>query len=83
MELLAERYTASVRHDGQHTEQHKLNKLAADAYVLYSEAGFPYTPSLGYVITGTISLNQNSLFFPRLTTQITAPTSSQLALCKP
>jgi Flp pilus assembly protein TadG len=61
----------------------QLNKLAADAYVLYSEAGFPYTPSLGYVITGTIALNQNSLFFPRLATQITAPTSSQLALCKP
>src|SRR5580704_17331668 len=61
----------------------QLNQLAADAYVLYSEASFPYRPSLGYVITGTISLNQNALFFPRLATQITAPTSSQLALCKP
>ena len=61
----------------------KLNQLATDAYVLYSEASYPYTPSLGYVITGTITLNQNALFFPRLTTQIAAPTSSQLALCKP
>jgi len=61
----------------------QLNQLTADAYVLYSEASYPYTPSLGYVITGTITLNQNALFFPRLTPQITAPTSSQLALCKP
>jgi hypothetical protein len=61
----------------------QLNQLTTDAYVLYGEVSYPYTPSLGYVITGTISLNQNALFFPRLATQITAPTSSQLALCKP
>jgi Flp pilus assembly protein TadG len=61
----------------------QLNQLTTDAYVLYSEASYPYTPSLGYVITGTITLNQNAMFIPRLTTQITAPTSSQLALCKP
>jgi Flp pilus assembly protein TadG len=61
----------------------QLNQLTSDAYVLYSEASYPYTPSLGYVISGTIWLNQNALFFPRLTTQITAPISSQLALCKP
>jgi Flp pilus assembly protein TadG len=61
----------------------QLNQLTSDAYVLYSEASYPYTPSLGYVISGTIWLNQNALFFPRLTTQITEPTSSQLALCKP
>jgi Flp pilus assembly protein TadG len=61
----------------------QLNQLTTDAYVLYSEASYPYTPSLGYVISGTIWLNQNALFFPRLTTQITAPTSAQLALCKP
>jgi Flp pilus assembly protein TadG len=61
----------------------QLNQLAAPAYVLYSEASYSYTPSMGYVITGTITLNQNALFFPRLTPKITAPTSSQLALCKP
>ena len=61
----------------------QLNQLTTDAYVLYSEASYPYTPSLGYVITGTITLNQNAMFIPRLATQITAPTSSQLALCKP
>jgi Flp pilus assembly protein TadG len=61
----------------------QLNQLTTDAYVLYSEASYPYTPSLGYVISGTIWLNQNAMFFPRLTTQITAPLSSQLALCKP
>jgi len=67
----------------QEANNTQLNQLAADAYVLYSEVSYPYTPSLGYVLTGTIWLNQNTLFFPRLATQITAPTSSQLALCKP
>jgi Flp pilus assembly protein TadG len=61
----------------------QLNQLTTAAYVLYGEVSYPYTPSLGYVITSTITLNQNTLFFPRLATQITAPTSSQLALCKP
>ena len=61
----------------------QLNQLAANAYVLYGEASYPYTPPLGYVITSTITLNQNALFFPRTATQITAPTSAQLALCKP
>lgn len=61
----------------------QLNQLAADAYVLYSEASYPYTPSMGYVITGTITLSQNAIFSPRLATQITAPTSAQLAICKP
>jgi Flp pilus assembly protein TadG len=62
----------------------QLNQLAADAHVLYGEASYPYTPSMGYAITGTITLNQNSLFFPRLIgTGITAPLSSQLTLCKP
>jgi Flp pilus assembly protein TadG len=61
----------------------QLNQLTTPVNVLYSEASYPYTPSMGYVITGTITLNQNALFFPRLTTQITAPTSAQLALCRP
>lgn len=61
----------------------QLNQLTTNVYVLYGEVSYPYTPSLGYVLTGTITLNQNTMFFPRLATQITAPTSSQLALCKP
>jgi Flp pilus assembly protein TadG len=60
-----------------------LNQLTTDAYILYSEASYPYTPSLGYVITGTINLNQSTLFAPRLVTQITAPTQAQLAICLP
>jgi len=61
----------------------QLNQLTTDIYILYSEVSFPYTPSLGYVISGTIWINQGVLFSPRLATQITPPTSSQLALCKP
>jgi Flp pilus assembly protein TadG len=60
----------------------QLNQLATDAYVLYSEASYPYTPSMGYVISGTIWLNQSAMFFPRLTPNITAPKSTELALCK-
>jgi Flp pilus assembly protein TadG len=61
----------------------QLNQLTADAYILYSEASYPYTPSLGYVLTSTINLNQNAMFVPRLATQITAPTAAQLAICTP
>lgn len=61
----------------------QLNQLSADAYILYSEASYPYTPSLGYVLTSTINLNQSTMFAPRLATQITAPTHAQLSICLP
>jgi Flp pilus assembly protein TadG len=34
-------------------------------YVILGEVTYPYTPSMGYAITGTISIYQNSVFFPR------------------
>jgi Flp pilus assembly protein TadG len=34
-------------------------------YLILGEVTYPYTPSLGYVITGTINMYQNALFFPR------------------
>jgi Flp pilus assembly protein TadG len=34
-------------------------------YVVFGEVTYPYTPAMGYVITGTINMYQNSIFFPR------------------
>jgi Flp pilus assembly protein TadG len=34
-------------------------------YLILGEVAYPYTPTLGYVITGTINMNQDALFFPR------------------
>jgi Flp pilus assembly protein TadG len=41
------------------------NPNNAPYYVILGEVTYPYTPSLGYVITGTINMYQNALFFPR------------------
>jgi len=34
-------------------------------YVIFGEVTYPYTPAMGYVLTGTINIYQNSIFFPR------------------
>jgi len=34
--------------------------------LLWGEVTYPYTPSLGYVATGTISMYQSEYFYPRL-----------------
>jgi len=34
-------------------------------YVILGEVTYPYTPPTGYVITGTINMYENALFFPR------------------
>jgi Flp pilus assembly protein TadG len=34
--------------------------------LLWDEVTYPYTPSLGYVVTGTISMYQSEYFYPRL-----------------
>ena len=38
--------------------------------VLYGEVTYPYTPSMGYAITGTINIYQSIYFFPRLSSTI-------------
>ena len=42
------------------------NNSAGYYYVILGEVTYPYTPSMGYVITGTINIYQNSIFFPRM-----------------
>jgi len=34
-------------------------------YVILGEVTYPYTPSMGYVVTGTINIYQDTIFFPR------------------
>jgi len=36
--------------------------------LLWGEVTYPYTPNIGYVITGTISIYESSYFYPRLST---------------
>jgi Flp pilus assembly protein TadG len=38
--------------------------------IMYGEVTYPYTPSLGYVLTGTISIYQSFFFYPRMSTTI-------------
>jgi Flp pilus assembly protein TadG len=38
--------------------------------VLYGEVTYPYTPSMGYAITGTFNIYQNMYFYPRLSSTI-------------
>ena len=43
---------------------------AGTYYVILGEVTYPYTPSMGYAITGTINIYENTLFFPRMATCI-------------
>jgi len=37
-------------------------------YVILGEATYPYTPTMGYVLTGTINIYEDAIFFPRNST---------------
>jgi len=39
--------------------------------LLWGEVTYPYTPTLGYVLSGTINIYQNVFFYPRLTGTVT------------
>jgi Flp pilus assembly protein TadG len=47
-----------------------LQKPTTTIYLIFGEVSYPYTPSLGYAITGTITMNQTSWFYPRLVSSI-------------
>jgi Flp pilus assembly protein TadG len=44
--------------------------------VLYGEVTYPYTPTMGYAITGTFNLYQNMYFYPRLSSTISLSSCS-------
>jgi Flp pilus assembly protein TadG len=41
--------------------------------VLFGEVTYPYTPPIGYAITGTYNIYQNMYFYPRLSATISNP----------
>jgi Flp pilus assembly protein TadG len=49
------------------------NKLQtpSNVSIIWGEVTYPYTPSMGYVITGTINIYQTSYFYPRLSNSVT------------
>jgi Flp pilus assembly protein TadG len=49
------------------TAYQQLPQQAGNAhyYVLLGEATYPYTPAMGYVLTGTINIYEDAIFFPR------------------
>jgi Flp pilus assembly protein TadG len=48
-----------------------LQSLPTDTYVILGEVTYPYTPSLGSVLTGTIDIYEDTLFFPRMSGAVT------------
>jgi Flp pilus assembly protein TadG len=40
-------------------------------YLILGEVTYPYTPSMGYVLTGTINIYEETFFFPRMLSSIT------------
>ena len=38
--------------------------------LIWGEVTYPYTPQLGYVVTGTINIYQNAYFYPRLSNSV-------------
>jgi Flp pilus assembly protein TadG len=45
----------------------------ANASLLWGEVMYPYTPAIGYYITGTINIYQTMYFYPRLSSSVTGP----------
>lgn len=43
----------------------------ASISLIWGEVTYPYTPSMGYVVTGTINMYQNTYFYPRLSSAVT------------
>jgi Flp pilus assembly protein TadG len=43
--------------------------------VIFGEVTYPYTPTLGYAITGTITMYETSWFYPRLVQSVSGPSS--------
>jgi len=47
------------------------NMQTPNITILYGEVTYPYTPQIGYVLSGTINIYQSVFFFPRMSTSIT------------
>lgn len=51
----------------------------ASISLIWGEVTYPYTPSMGYVVTGTINMYQNTYFYPRLSGSVTPQSLSSVA----
>lgn len=38
--------------------------------LIWGEVTYPYTPQMGYVLTGTVNLYQSTYFYPRLSSSV-------------
>lgn len=47
----------------------------ANTSLIWGEVTYPYTPAVGYVITGTITIYQTMYFLPRLSSSVVGPSS--------
>jgi Flp pilus assembly protein TadG len=47
-----------------------LRTLPSGTSILWGEVTYPYTPAMGYVITGTINMYEDTYFFPRMTSSV-------------
>jgi Flp pilus assembly protein TadG len=47
-----------------------LQTLPSGTALIWGEVTYPYTPSMGYVITGTITMYENIYFYPRMTSSV-------------
>jgi Flp pilus assembly protein TadG len=45
----------------------------ANISLIWGEVTYPYTPHLGYVVTGTINIYETAYFYPRLVTSVALP----------
>jgi len=49
------------------------NLQTANISLIWGEVTYPYTPQLGFVITGTVNIYENTYFYPRLVNSVTLP----------
>jgi Flp pilus assembly protein TadG len=49
------------------------NLQTANVSLIWGEVTYPYTPALGYVITGTVNIYESTYFYPRLVNSVSLP----------
>lgn len=48
----------------------KMQAPNSPEYLILGEVSYPYTPPVGYVLTGTINIYQSTFFFPRMSPSV-------------
>lgn len=50
-------------------------QTTASVSLIWGEVTYPYKPQMGYVVTGTINIYENVMFYPRLSNAVTRSAS--------